>query len=253
MPAKKKSTKYNEDVIWKCYKFARHGHSDSKIATNIGVDKQTLFNWIKKYKVLNRAIQAGRKDHGPQSDESLESFVYKKLPPDAQDYFDILQDEVTNWNEELGEMTTEVKQMLYFNLWYENDFNESEALRKLGLSVKVVHEWRRDNPWFASIYNNMLVVRKDFVEQATMRLIKQGDPIVTMRVNAALNKDRGYGDKLEIEGNMQHTVTHGIDVTGLDLPADVMERILEAVRIKEAEAIDVNTDEETQPARQLPG
>lgn len=230
MPLKK----FNNDNIWKAYKYAAAGLTNKDIAIEIGVDVVTFNRWKKKYPVLKNALDAGYDSKGVADTNSLESFVYGKLDEELQDYFDYLNEEVDFCAN--NKLTVEAKQMLFLQMWYDNDFNISEALRKTNIPLPSYHRWLKEDDMFISLHNQMLIIRKDFVEAATMRLIKQGDSHVTAKVNAALNKDRGYGNQVDVNHGGKLGIQVGVDLTTLDLPEPVLLQVLDAIREKEQQA-----------------
>jgi hypothetical protein len=70
-------------------------------------------------------------------------------------------------------------------------------------------------------------------------LIKRQNPMATVFAAKTLLKDRGYGEKHEVVGTVNHTHTHqqlNINLSELDLPLDIQMIVMEAIEKRQKHA-----------------
>lgn len=63
---------------------------------------------------------------------------------------------------------------------------------------KTYWEWKKEDPAFAEAVKDVAYAKKDFAEYQLFRLASQGVVQAVMEINKKINRDRGYGDKLEV-------------------------------------------------------
>ena len=88
---------------------------------------------------------------------------------------------------------------------------------------------------FAKLIDELKWQQKNYYEQALVDLVAKGDAYAITFVNRTVNRDRGYGDKIEVEhsGTIQHN--HTIDLSKLNLSLSCRKEILAAVKAQESE------------------
>ncbi len=74
------------------------------------------------------------------------------------------------------------------------------AAKVVGIDRSTHYEWLKTDEAYKSEVNNLLSVKKDFVESQLMQLVKNGDTAATIFASKALLKDRGYIERQEITG-----------------------------------------------------
>jgi hypothetical protein len=242
-------TKYTPSTVVDVYRLATEGLTDAQIAGKLGVAKMTFADW-KKYKPeVCKALADGRagKEQLSEQRKTFAAFVYGRLPPHLQVVWDEVGGDERGRNgrpltdEELDEYLTGdgVKdlQRLYVHCLMCSHFNPSEARRRLGLSLAQVRAWHVNDPEFERLLEEIPEIKKDFIEGSLFKLIAGGDTSATLFAARTQLRDRGYNDKLTIEGNHTHTVV-SVDVKDVlkDMPAEAQRELLEAIRRNKASA-----------------
>jgi len=74
------------------------------------------------------------------------------------------------------------------------------ALEDSATSRQTFDNWLKTDPSFRAAVNAMHAVKKDFAENALLKLVEKGEIAPTIFVNRTLNKDRGYADLNTITG-----------------------------------------------------
>lgn len=227
--------KWNLDYIWKAYPLAEGGLKDREIARSLGVNIRLFKTWIKKYPALANSIEDARKSRKERKEFDLREFVVGRLPAHLLEYWDHLHSSGEELDGEefksIHDLDTESKQALWLHAWHELDFNKSGACRELGINVNDVQHWEQHNPIFCELVKHMQTVKKDFVESKAMHLVRKGNALAVVAMNKTLNRDRGYGDKVDVNhsGAIQHNM-NVVDIERLELSVRVQRALLDAVR-----------------------
>ena len=220
--------------LFEVYDCSKEGLSIGAIADIIGISLRTFRRNVK----LMKALKLGRKVYKERksSDFSMMDYVYKKLPVHLQKVWDEITavEKTANGFEKteviLNKAGTKVRQNLFIHAWVCSNFCISKALRKVNISRKVFDNWRENDPGFLELVNQIEVCQKDFFEEKLCGLVARNNVKAILHVNKTKNRDRGYGEKIVIEG--RHTVNHQlIRLDELDsLPLEERQRLLDAVR-----------------------
>lgn len=72
------------------------------------------------------------------------------------------------------------------------------ACQMAGIHRDTHYVYMNEDPLYAQAVKDIAVAKKDFAEYQLFRLATQGVPQCVMEVNKKINRDRGYGDKLDI-------------------------------------------------------
>lgn len=221
------------------YEHARAGFSDNKIAELISVSETTFDRWKSAKPEVKEALRKGRL----LAANTLGDYIYDKLSPELQAIWDKIEvcEGMPNGAERaeiiLSSAGKVARQRLFLYAWTNNHFNPSTACKKVGISKKTLDTWIATDPEFAELFNELEWHKKNYYESALKERIHEGSETCTIFAVKTLLKDRGYVEKLEI--NNSTTVTninsYQIKIEDLDLPADVMRVILEAMRKKKQE------------------
>jgi len=253
---KRKARSWKDEFILTAYDLARTGLSDSKIAENLGVQFATLREWTKRYSLLALAIKKGREIVKEDSGTvTFADYVYKRLPEDLQELWDDIQECSREKNgikriEALFKgRGLRARQHLFIHAVTASNFNFSEACRKVGINRETFNGWKERDPDFARLVDEIHWHKGNFFENALLTRVKHGDPLAIMFANRTFNRDRGYGNKVEVNvtGSVQHV--HTVDVEALPLPLETLVQIREAMRLQESrrkplELIEVKAIEE---------
>lgn len=223
---------------------ARGGLSDIAIAKTLGVSYQSFANWKKKHPEVRRAVLAARKERKEAKDgDPLKDFVIGNLPEDLRDDWEYIQS--FNTNEDNGpninllrkqlqgrEGRDRALQALWLHAWFHTNFVVSEACRRVGVTQTQVNTWMND-PTFADLHDAMHRIKGDFYESALNQGVKDGVPALIALANKTYNRDRGYGEKIDV--NMSGSVDHNhlmVDLSDLNLPVETLREVVAAVREK---------------------
>ena len=106
-------------------------------------------------------------------------------------------------------------------------YSASKACVMLNISKKTFEYWCQD-PEFHELWSEIEWHKKNFCEDKLMELVANGWPAAVIMVNKTLNSDRGYGNKLQVTGSIQHTHV-SIDLGRLNLPDEVMDVVVGAM------------------------
>jgi hypothetical protein len=134
----------------------------------------------------------------------------------------------------LGDHGRRVRQHLWVHALICRNFNPSAACRAVNVSFDVVESWKRQDDRFRKLIEEIHEHKKNFFESQLVKLAKKGDVNAILFANRTLNRDRGYGDKtqVEISGSINHRVENLLNLDELDLPPEVLRVILDHVRKK---------------------
>jgi len=241
---------WNEDFIWKGYALAQKGEDNASICKHFKISTRTMVDWKKAHKAFANALTAGKKKprNGNTSHiDQLREFVHGRLPDDLKPVWSEMMD-----SDEHGSVLPEkrlaaligttkdakkARQTLWFYAWFECNFNQSEACRRIGIQYSIVqHVWKKEAA-FIALFNAMNKIKGDYFEGALVKGVRDGNPYLIAFANKTFNKDRGYGESVDVNvsGNIEHT--HVVKIEELDLPLDVRKILLAAVREKEQEQV----------------
>ena len=75
----------------------------------------------------------------------------------------------------------------------------SKALRTVkAISRSTYYNWLKDDPAFKSEVNEMLELKRDYIESKMMELIENNNAQAIIEANKTMNKARGYGATVDI-------------------------------------------------------
>lgn len=77
-----------------------------------------------------------------------------------------------------------------------------EACRKAHISHATYYNYIKNDPEFAAKVEEIREAQKDFVEDALIKKIAQGDTKAILWASKCLLKDRGYNEKTQIDVNV---------------------------------------------------
>lgn len=234
---KKQKGKWDPAFYVLSYQLAKDGLSDKEIAQTIGVSSLTFGNWKQKRPALESALEQARDTTQKGSIQTFEDYVYNRLPENLKDYWNEIQKcskgrtSTARMEGMFSDAGKRVRQQLFIHAYISSNFNPSEALRKLNLTRRTLNKWVAEEPEFSDLMDEIMWHKKNFFESSLVKLIKKGNALATIFANKTVNRDRGYGDKIDL--NVQGEITHNINyisVDKLDLPLSVRKQILVAIR-----------------------
>jgi len=233
-------TIWKDEYIIKGYELARAGLSERQIARAIPASLPTYHKWLHKRPVFQYAVKRGRRIFRGKGEVSFsfKDYVYTRLPLKLKETWDRLDalDKAGSGVEQIEALLADkgrtVRQHLFIHAWVTSNFSISEALRKVNLNRGTFDVWRKNDPNFTALVDEINWHKKNYFEDCLTRLVSSGDSPATIFVNKTLNADRGYQEKLKVDMNMNTTVNHVVSMKDLNLPLSIRKMILEAMRKK---------------------
>lgn len=227
MPVKGNRPKWKNSYYVRIYRLSSTGLKDAQIAENLGVKKSTFRIWKHSDPSVRDALKEGRTLSSGKVANTLNDFVYQRLPKELKPLWDSIceADEEPNGEKRLELLTRNcgrrAKQHLWLHALVSKHFNKNEACRVTGIAKSVVDGWAMADPDFQKLIGTMVDMKKDFVEGALMGLIAQGDTTATIFAAKSLLKKEGYDPKvvMEVSGTVKHahlsleTLLDGVSLT----------------------------------------
>lgn len=232
------TVKWKDEYYVEVFDLARKGLNKNEIAEALGVSPTTLQQWYKDRPALKRAVDKARKEaeKGPDPGPSFDEHVAGRLSPELRD----LWNEITLAEKEpnperlleslLARHGQRTRQHLWFHALVMGGFNPSEANRRVGIHESTLKKWKREDPDFLQLVEQVVEIKKNFVEGGLMKLVAAGDSAATIFASRTLNRDRGYDPKVTIvhEGTI---LTAKIDLDKLlaKMPVEARRATLKAL------------------------
>jgi hypothetical protein len=232
--------KWDDRFYVKAYLCARQGAADKTIAKTIGVTQPTFDKWKRTKPALADAINSARTEieQGHSTEEFVE-YVYNRLPPELQEYFN----QIKGWEDEpnsirrveklLRKQGRRARQYLFLHRLVNNGFVVADACRFVNIRRSTFEMWVTTEPEFGELLQEMIEAKKDLCEGALHKLVRKGDTAAVIFANKTLNRDRGYGDKVSVEVSGQINHLHAVvKISELDLDLETRRNLLDALRKK---------------------
>lgn len=230
-------SKWNSEFIITAYELARDGHKMTTIAHALGVSVMTFNKWRKNKKLLRIALKRGF-DFGKDRDKkvpTLKRYIYERLPKALQNTWnkiDKMENAVTGAEKVqaiLAHRGRRARQHLFLYAWTQSNFSLSQALSKVCISRSAFEKWKTD-PDFLELVQEIEWHKKNFFEDALVRLVDRGEASAVVFANKTLNADR-FPDKKTVNVNVTGNIdVNYIKVDELDLPIGVRKMILKEYR-----------------------
>ena len=208
------TTGFKNEFYITAYQLAREGKGMKAIAAACGVQLGTIKVWKKKDPAFRKACNAGFPDNNEDVKNTFENYVYRRLPPDLQKYWNKLRkfEKLKNGARKIEAMLEEagdkVRKWLFVHAMVTSDFTVSEACRRVFISFSKYQSWKHKDPHFCELLAQVHIMKKDFGEGKLMELVAAGDPNMVRFFNMTQNRDRGYDPKVTIEhiGKVEHQI-----------------------------------------------
>lgn len=231
------SFKFEAKDVFTIYDLYARGETDSSVASMLGMPERTYVDRKMRNPAVKSAAKYGRRKYKEQKElrNEFEDMVIGRLPTDLQEVWKKIKHEAKHRGDvrqPTQHMNMRAKQVLYLHAWVKSSFSSTKAAKFLGIPYATILRWKEDKD-FEKLRGAMLELRKDFIEDGLMRLVRVGNHAATIFAAKSLLKDRGYGDETKVVGKIEHqhdhTVHAQIDLTELDLPVDVQMMVMEAI------------------------
>jgi hypothetical protein len=225
---------FTPDRIWQAYAASLASSSDAELATILGVSEARVKEWKTGQPAFYRAVVAARSASSKDgSAGALAKHLGNALPKDLRELWDELEgDDMTAKEQVMYSLSTRGdydRQRLLVHALASTRFDLNRCCRMLDISKAQIDRWAKDDPRFVRLWQEVHFQKQNFVESALMQKIEEGSEKAIIHASQTLNRDRGYGQSIEVKGTVQHLHAH-VDLGQLDLDVDTRAKILEACR-----------------------
>lgn len=234
--------KYGEGVELQVYDLAKQGMSDTAISDALNIPKSLFDRWEERDDIIGISMRAGRKYHADDKNRgTFQEYVYDQLPVYLKDVWERLNEcedapcSITRIEALLEHHGRTARQHLFLYALVAFNFSVNKALCYLGISSRVFYNWKNTDDEFAEIMDLLHFHKKNFFEDALMKLVQAGHPHAIIHCNKTVNQDRGYGSESKVNVSIQGEIRHSVDMVNieeLDLDLDMRKALL--VKIREA-------------------
>lgn len=225
---------FSVDRIWQAALAALTAANDRELAISLGISEAKLKEWRNEHPSFYRAIVAARQ-HASNSDtsEAMLKHISNSLSPELRELWDTLNGaDMTAKDAVMYSLATRGdydRQKLLLHALSVTRFDITRCCSLLGISKSQLDNWAKNDPKFVKLWEEVSFAKKNFIESALMRKIDEGDTRAIIFASKTLNKDRGYGESLEVTGRVEHVHAH-IDFEKLDLDVETKSKILLACK-----------------------
>lgn len=222
------------------YRYARMGMSDQDICRSMEIGHNVLTEWKKRKPDVVKALELGRQ--AQKESESWVTFIYGRMRPELRELWDQIRGltksrsagvEIETLLADRGE---KIRQELYLHALVFCNYNPSKAMACVNVDKKTVTHWKESNPNFAELIEEMQWHKGNFFEEALHKLVQSGDRAAVLFGNRTINRDRGYGNKVEVSHGGQVDIHHDVmDLAELFpyLEQAVVDKLMTAMRQRE--------------------
>lgn len=233
---KKIPFKFTAKMVFFIYDLYKSGKTDQEVALMLGLNHATYIRRRDAHPGAANAAKYGRRAYKKEKEHraDFDDIVLGKLPHELRDIWAMLKKEAKKPTglQPIQHMEMRQKQILWVHAWIKFRFNIQRACAFLQIPARTVQLWK-EQASFKKLMEGMMEVKKDFVEDNLLGLIQQRNPLATVFAAKTLLRDRGYGEKTEVVGSIEHKHDHAhhlnIDLSSLDLPIDVQMIVMEAI------------------------
>lgn len=232
-------TVWQDAFVIKVYNLSRSGLNETQIAKALGIASGTFKTWESKKKAFKAGLEIGRKEYKGKKGKTpnFKDYVFQRLPFNLRKIWKRINklDKAKNGFEAieaiLDSRGKSVRQHLFVYAWVHSNFSISQALRKVNLSRGTFDVWRKTDPEFAKLIEEINWHKKNFFEDHLCALVASGDRAAILFVNETYNRDRGYNKKVEIDMNLSGEIDQNImSVDVMQLPLQTRKEILKSLR-----------------------
>lgn len=83
----------------------------------------------------------------------------------------------------------------------------SIACKQVGIHRDTHYQWMKEDSKYKKDVEDVVYYTKDFLENALLKLVKEGNPMITWNANKTRNRDRGYGEHLDLNHSGDQSIT----------------------------------------------
>lgn len=223
---------------------AKQGKTETDIRRILGASATTWKQWKRTRSALDEAIARGREgdralQETTQDRPTITDYVYGHLPHQLRGLWDRIEalselspTERDTTYAELSSQPEAYRQILYVHALVQSRFDATAAMKRCGLSLRDYRRWCRECPDFEELVQEIQYHKGQFFENALLDQVQIGETQAILFANKSFNRDRGYGDKLDVTHDHGATAatTTTVDLSKLDLTPQIKRALLEAVQ-----------------------
>lgn len=228
---------------------AYRGCNNSEIQRYLKISDNTFAKWQKNKPLLVQAIREGRTMRTEGKADNLQDWVVSRLSKPAREVWDSIMfwQEHVDAHDKLRAISSTISYQMRQRLWLyaflRSNFSISAACKTVGISRHTILNWKKD-AGFKELMAEIEEMQGDFIEEALMDLVASRDTGAVIFASRTKNRNRGYGDKLEIDNkhsgsvNVQHTfhVDRLIGMLSVNARAEISEAMTK-LREQEEKAV----------------
>jgi transposase len=246
-------SKYKPEFVVDVYLAAKSGMTETQISKVLGISVHTLRVWEKKKKAFKLALDRGRAEQRGKKNSTLsfQDYIYEQLSYKNRKLWKKINslhrnkkkrdDNIERIEALLEKRGKHARQSLFMHAWVSSNFSISKALRKVNISRSTFELWKKDTE-FHILFKEMEWHKKNFFEEYLCKIVKGGNPAAIIFANKTYNRDRGYGDKLEVDMNLSGELdANVISVDTLNLNLETRKALLKSSRKKKAQSKSENS------------
>jgi len=231
-PNKKWKTEFAVDAALMAYA----GATNVDIAKTFLVEYDTFQKWTYKHAILKHALDTARAKGRPKTETFLE-YVHGNLSPPMKKLWDDLQfwsdhdNAVVKIEELLYPHGDRVRQHLWLHAMIYCGFHTDAACRMVAVSKGAIDRWLAEDNDFPKLLAELEWHKKNYFENAMVDLVGMRVFPAVIHANKTVNRDRGYGEKIEVAHTHDHT--HKVFIATMDklkLPLETRLQIRDAMR-----------------------
>lgn len=227
---------WNEDYIWRAYACSLRCDTDTTLAADLSIPETRLKAWKKSHPAFANAIREGRLCRKPDvaKGNALTTYLEDKLPSELSDLWDVMKAETDQAAKQTLQLNFATKglwdqQRLLIHALTATKYDVNRCCSILGISKRTLDNWTNNDAKFAELWRTVEWHKRNFFEQKLIQLVDEGDSKAIIAVNQSINADRGYGNKVQVSGQINHV--HGlIDLTNVPMSPDLQGQLLAAIR-----------------------
>jgi hypothetical protein len=233
--------KITPKMMFAIYEMYAKGETEVRIASFVNVSYPKFLRMRKEVAKLRWAEKYGKQQYKASSDtrSEFDNLILGRLPEDLHDIWKRIKREAkkggVRTTQPLQHMEKRQCQILFVHAWIKCNFSISKACSLTGIPQRTVTLWKTSVE-FQKLMEGIQEIKKDLVEDSLLRLIRIGNPLATTFAAKTLLRDRGYGEKTEVVGKVEHSHQHQhaiqFDITTLGLPVDIQMMVLDAMEKK---------------------
>ena len=252
----KKSILPKSKTLWKeihyvtIYQLACDGMTDRAISKALDVTVATFSRWKRRRPAIAEALKRARSEMGDKTTGlNIIEYIYKRLPEDLQ----IIWDEMAKFEQEkngirkletlLVDSGKKARQHLFCHALIGANFNISEACRKVNIPRSTVDGWVRNEFGFGALMDEMDKHAKEFCKGSYFQLVGYLEPSIVLHSARTINREYFGDEKLKVDhsGEVNVSVDHRATIAELDLDAETLEKLVEAIRKQKKTVIEAES------------